>query len=82
MGLSRGGAERLMARLAVGQTSQPDFIWSPYPAFVSGLNEPALNLAVSLTSSVRPQLSNDFRFGWSRDAIEWNRAHPEIPSLF
>jgi hypothetical protein len=81
-GVSSGGAERLMARLAVGQTSEPDFIWSPYQAFISGLSEPALNLAGSLTSSKRPQLSNEFRVGWIRDAIEWNRAHPEIPTLY
>jgi hypothetical protein len=66
----------------VGQTAQPDFIWTPYQDFVSGLNEPVLNLAGSLTSSIRPQLSNDLRFAWGRDATEWNRAHPEIPTLF
>ncbi len=80
-GLSESGAERFTARLAAGQTTEPDFIWSPYPAFVSGLNEPAANLAGSLTSSIQPQLSNELRFSWSRDAIEWNRANPQIPTL-
>jgi hypothetical protein len=79
--LSRGGTERVMARLAVAQSSQPDFIWSPYKDFVSGLSEPVLSLAGSLASSIRPRLSNDFRFGWSRNTIDWNRAHPEIPTL-
>ncbi len=81
-GLNQGGTERFMVRLAAGQTVEPDFIWSPYPAFVSSLNEPVLNLAGSLTSSIRPELTNEFRFGWGRDAIEWNRANPQIPTLF
>lgn len=80
-GLSDGGKERFTARLAAGQTTEPDFIWTPYPAFVSGLNEPAFNLAGSLTGSIQPQVSNDLRFGWSQDATEWNRANPQIPTL-
>ncbi len=81
-GLSHNGAERFMARLAAGKTTEPDFIWSPYAAFISPLNEPVLSLSASLTSAIRPQLTNEFRFGWSRDAIEWNRAQPQIPTLF
>ena len=81
-GLSQGGAEQFMARLAVGHTGEPDFIWSPYAAFISPLNEPVLNLSGSLTSSLQPRLTNEFRFGWSTDAIEWNRAQPQIPTLF
>ncbi len=80
-GLNGSGTERFMGRLAIGQTSEPDFIWSPYQAFISGLNEPVLNLAGSLTSAILPQLSNDLRLAWSTDAIEWSRAHPEIPTL-
>lgn len=80
-GLSQGGAQRLMLRLAAGQTAQPDFIWSPYKDFISGLNQPVLNFAGSLTSSIRPQLTNELRLGWGRDAIEWSRAHSEIPTL-
>ena len=66
-GLSQGGAEQFMVRLAVGHTGEPDFIWSPYPAFISPLNEPLFNLSGSLTSSLRPRLSNELRFGWSTD---------------
>src|SRR5581483_4120038 len=80
-GSSRGGTERFMARLAIAGTSRPDFIWSPYPDFISGLHQPATSLAAALTSALLPQLANELRFGWSRDAIAWDRAHPEVPTL-
>lgn len=80
-GVSRSGRHRILARGTVARISRPDFIWSPYRDFVSGLNEPAMSLAGGLTSSLRPRLTNEIRLGWSRNAIEWDRAHPEIPTL-
>src|ERR1017187_219520 len=70
-----------MARVTVEGDSEPDFIWSPYRAFISGLQQPVLGFASNLTSTVRPGLSNEFRVGVSSDAIEWQRSHPGIPTL-
>ena len=36
---TKAGRDHLMARLAIQRLSEPDFIWSPYPAFISGLHE-------------------------------------------
>jgi hypothetical protein len=80
-GQSRSGSQRLMARVTLESDSEPDFIWSPYSAFISGLQQPALSFASNLTSTLRPGYSNEFRVGVTSDAIEWQRAHPEIPTL-
>jgi hypothetical protein len=80
-GQNRSGSQRLMARVTLESDAEPDFIWSPYSAFISGLQQPALSFASNLTSTLRPGLSNEFRVGVSSDAIEWQRAHPEIPTL-
>lgn len=80
-GQSRSGAQRLMGRVTLQSDSQPDFIWSPYRDFVSGLRQPALNFASNLTSTLSPGLSNELRVGGTWDAIEWDRSHPEIPTL-
>ena len=78
---SRSGAQRLMSRVTLESDSQPDFIWSPYRNFISGLRQPALSFASNLTSTLRPGLSNELRGSITSDAIEWDRAHPEIPTL-
>jgi hypothetical protein len=69
------------ARLIADRLSQPDFIWSPYSAFRSGLdrNETGLGLSTSITP--RPNRLYEFRAGYTQDSIGWNRAHPEIPLL-
>ena len=41
----------------------------------------SLSFAFNLTSTLSHGLSNELRVGVSRDAIEWERAHPEIPTL-
>ncbi|MBI3665843.1 MAG: TonB-dependent receptor [Acidobacteria bacterium] len=75
------GRHRLMARLALARLSRPDFIWSPYKDFVSGLEEPDIGVAFSAVSSFKARLVNEARFGWSQDDLHWDRAHPEIPAL-
>ena len=78
---SPGGNDRLMGRLALARLSRPDFIWSPYAAFTSGLEQPTSSLALQYTKNVRPGLINELRVGWSQDDLRWNRAHPEVPTL-
>ena len=39
---TKSGRDRLLARLAINRLSQPDFIWSPYADFTSGLSRTPL----------------------------------------
>ena len=79
--VSPSGAHRLMGRVAVARLSRPDFIWYPYEDFISPLKQPTLSLALSHVSVVGPALTNELRFGWSRDDLRWDRARPDIPTL-
>ena len=79
--VSPGGNDRLMGRLALARLSRPDFIWSPYAAFSSGLEQPTSSLALQYTKNLRPGLINELRVGWSQDDLRWDRAHPEVPTL-
>jgi hypothetical protein len=78
---SRDGLNRIMGRVAVSRLSRPNFIWSPYKDFVSGLNENTLGVAVSYIRALRPGLMNEAKLGRTSDDIGWNRPHPEIPTL-
>ncbi len=75
------GAHRLMGRIVVARLSRPDFIWYPYEDFISPLKQPTLSLALSDVSVLGPTLTNELRFGWSRDDLRWDRARPDIPTL-
>jgi hypothetical protein len=78
----RGGRHHVMARLAASQLSRPDFIWSPYHDFVSGLKQPvASGMAATEDSLGILHAVNDLRIGWTASNIHWDRAHPEIPTL-
>jgi hypothetical protein len=79
--VSPGGGQHVMGRVAVTRLSRPDFIWTPYKDFVSGLEQNASSIALGHTASVRPDVANEVRFGWTNDDIGWDRAHPEIPTL-
>ena len=79
--VSPSGGHRVTGRLALARLSRPDFIWSPFKDFVSGLEQPSTSLAVSAISSLRTNVINEARLGWSRDDLHWDRAHPEIPTL-
>jgi Carboxypeptidase regulatory-like domain len=79
--ISRGGAHRVMARLAITNYNQPDAGWSPYHAFLTPLIQTSTGFVVNVTSSVRPNLTNEARLGWSSIDIRYDQAHPEIPTL-
>jgi outer membrane receptor protein involved in Fe transport len=76
-----GGKDRVMGRLMLNRFEEPDFIWSPYPAFTSVLNENTWALGGSYIHSFKPDLTNEVRLGYSSDDLHWNRPHPEIPTL-
>jgi Carboxypeptidase regulatory-like domain/TonB-dependent Receptor Plug Domain len=79
---SRDGVNRVMGRVAIARVSRPDFIWTPYKDFVSGLDQNTVSLAVSYVRALRPGLMNEAKFGRSSDDLGWDRPHPEIPTLF
>jgi hypothetical protein len=75
------GKDRLMARVLINRLARPDFIWTPYPDFVSALHEYTWALGVSHIRTLRSNLLNEARLSYSVDNLHWNRPHPEIPTL-
>lgn len=73
--------DKVMLRAMASLMAEPDFIWSPYPAFTSGLHENTWSAAVADTHTFRANLLNEARAGFSDDDLFWNRAHSEIPTL-
>ena len=78
---TKGGKDRFMARLALGRTSEPDFIWTPYPQFVSGLYENTTGIAGNWQRTWSPRITSELKFSFNSDNLWWDRAHPEIPTL-
>jgi hypothetical protein len=72
---------RSFARLVVDRFMQPDFIWSPYPDFRSGLDRNLIGMGWSTTFLPSPAQSYEFRAGFTPDSFAWHRAHAEIPTL-
>ncbi len=75
------GRDRVMARAMGSIVTEPDFIWSPYPAFISPLHENTWSAAISDTHTFHPGLINESRAGFNSDDLHWNRPHSEIPTL-
>jgi hypothetical protein len=78
---TKGARDHLMARLAIQRLSQPDFIWSPYPAFISGLNENTTAIAGNWMHTWTPRVTSELKLNYSDDDLWWNRAQPQIPTL-
>jgi hypothetical protein len=78
---SRNGVDRIMGRAAIARLRRPDFIWTPYKDFISGLDQDTLGIAVSYVRALRPNLVNEAKLGRSTEDLGWNRPHPEIPTL-
>jgi len=77
----RGGADHLMGRLNIARTSEPDFIWSPYPAFTTPLYENTTGGAANWMHTWGPRLTSELKLSYSVDDLWWNRAQPQIPTL-
>ena len=69
-------------RSLLNRLTRPDFIWTPYEAFRSPLTQDTDSLALGTQGSLRPTLVYEARFAASRDSIGWDRARPDIPTLF
>jgi hypothetical protein len=80
-GLLGGGAHRVFGRVAIARLERPDFIWYPYGDFSSPLRQDTANIALGVQSSLGPRLTNEFRAARGDDRLQWDRAHPEIPTL-
>ena len=72
---------RVLTRLAVQDFDRPDFDWSPYPQFVSGISQKTAAVASGYQYTFNPGLINDLRVSYSRDRLFWDRATPQVPVL-
>jgi hypothetical protein len=75
------GKDRVMGRVVINRMGEPDFIWSPYKAFISPLNENTVAAGVSYIHTFLSNLTNEARLSYSTDDLGWNRSHPDIPTL-
>lgn len=75
------GKERVMGRVLINRMTEPDFIWSPYKDFISALHENTVSAGGSYIHAFAPNLTNEARVGYSTDGLDWNRPHPNIPTL-
>ena len=78
---SKSGKDRLMARLVIDRFTEPDFNWSPYPAFITPLYQNTTGIAGNWTRAITPRLTSELKLSYSDDDLYWNRAHPEVPTL-
>ena len=79
--ISPSGKDRIMARGILVQMYEPDFIWTPYPDFISHLSHDTPAIGGSYIGTIRPNVTNEARASFSNDDLHWNRPHPEIPTL-
>jgi carboxypeptidase family protein/TonB-dependent receptor-like protein len=79
--VTRDGADHLTGRVAVSRVTRPDFVWSPYPGFSTTFLENAASVALAYVRTLAPSLTNELRGGMSESLIQFDRPHPEIPTL-
>ena len=73
--------QHLTGRVALLLQSEPDFIWSPYPDFISPLHQNDVSTAFAYLRSFSPALTLELRGGYNRDLLDWDRQHNDLPSL-
>jgi Carboxypeptidase regulatory-like domain len=71
---------KIMARVATAPSSRPDYNWSPYSAFTSGLDSNMAGIAVSATSSAA-RFANEARAGWNIARLTLGRPDSPLPVL-
>jgi Carboxypeptidase regulatory-like domain len=74
-------SQHITLRVMASNVSQPDFIWSPYPNYISGLDQPVENIAANWTRSFGPAITNQLSAGWNDERLSWTRANPQVPTL-
>ncbi len=75
------GSHQVFLRATWTSFGRPDFIWTPYPDFVSSLREPAWNHMAAAQGPVTAAWRYDVRVSMSFGRIEWNRPNRKIPTL-
>jgi hypothetical protein len=75
------GGHRVMGRAMAAQQSQPQFIWTPYPDFVSGMKQAAMGAGVAGTTFPASGITQETRVQYSGDDLHWDRAKAEVPTL-
>lgn len=76
-----GSKDKWMLRMMGAFVNEPDFIWTPYTAFISALHQNTGAVGVSEIHPFRPDLINEIRGSFSADDLHWNHPHSEIPTL-
>ena len=72
---------RYYLRILDARLEQPDFIWSPYPDFISGLSQGTDGVVAGFTVTPTARSAAETKLAISKDSIGWDRAHPEVPTL-
>ena len=78
---NRGARDRYSVSLLGARLTRPDFIWSPYPDFISALYQTTWRVSYSHVHTFSPNLINDARVAYSDDNLNWTRPHAEVPTL-
>ena len=87
IGLERGdyttesGRDHIMARFAIQRLKEPDFIWSPYPQFISPLHDKTEGIAGNWTHTWGPRVTSELKFDFAADNLNWTRAYSNVPTL-
>ena len=76
-----GGRDNLMGRATIARTSEPDFSWTPYQAFITALHQNTTGGMANWTHTWTPRLTSELKVNYSDDALWFDRAHPEVPTL-
>jgi hypothetical protein len=75
------GSHRVTGRAAISRSSRPDFVWSPYPDFISGSRLDDTSIMTGVQNNFRPNLIHEARVAHHRNDLNWDSAHPEIPAV-
>ena len=70
---------KLLARVAVARSSRPDYTWSPYSAFTSGLESNVVSIALAGTTAFSRRLVNEARAGWNSAGFDLGDRNPVLP---
>ena len=79
--VSADARSRQMMRVLRNEVTRPDFIWTPYKDFVSPLMQGATGFAFADVREYLPGRTNETRLSIGADNLNWDRKHPEIPTL-
>ena len=75
------GKNRLTGRAVVDRENRDDFLWTPYPQFVTPLSLNSLSTAITWTYSSPSGFLQEFRGGWNSNEIRFDRPQPQVPTL-